>query len=241
MLGHAETFLVLAAACIYPPAFPVLAYVFGALCFMACGGRIATALTHLKQPPTMKIAIIGGGVAGLGIGWRLTQLGASVTVIERDAAGRSATWAAAGMLSAGAEAGGMGEAQIAFGREARRRWPDYARELESASGIDLRFREAGALVVAHDEAGAFALAEESQQLTAAGLVSDWLDAQDAHARENPRLRRTSWAGCSCAAMPTSITARWARRWRLRWCVRAANCSNTARPCRSSPNTAAPRA
>ena len=33
----------------------------------------------------MKIVIIGAGVAGLGIGWRLLQQGASVTILERAA------------------------------------------------------------------------------------------------------------------------------------------------------------
>ena len=48
----------------------------------------------------MKIVIIGAGVAGLSIGWRLQQAGASVTVLERAQPGRGATWASAGMIAA---------------------------------------------------------------------------------------------------------------------------------------------
>ena len=31
----------------------------------------------------MKVVVIGAGVAGLAIGWRLAQAGASVTVLDR--------------------------------------------------------------------------------------------------------------------------------------------------------------
>ena len=51
-----------------------------------------------------RVAIIGAGVCGLAIGWRLAQAGAGVEVFERGQAGRGATWASAGMLAAGAEA-----------------------------------------------------------------------------------------------------------------------------------------
>src|SRR5262249_30253976 len=51
----------------------------------------------------MKVIIVGAGVAGLAIGWRLVQAGASVEIVERGQPGRAATWAAAGMLAPGAE------------------------------------------------------------------------------------------------------------------------------------------
>ena len=43
--------------------------------------------------------IIGAGVIGLGIGWKLAQQGEPVTILERGVAGREASWAAAGMLA----------------------------------------------------------------------------------------------------------------------------------------------
>ena len=49
----------------------------------------------------MKVVIIGAGVAGLSIGWRLAQAGQEVTVLERAQPGGGASWAAAGMLAAG--------------------------------------------------------------------------------------------------------------------------------------------
>ena len=54
-----------------------------------------------RAPP--RVAVIGAGVSGLGIAWRLASAGCPVTVFERGEAGRGASWAAAGMLAAGLE------------------------------------------------------------------------------------------------------------------------------------------
>lgn len=131
----------------------------------------------------MKVVIAGGGVAGLGIGLRLRQFGCDVTVVERDAAARGATWAAAGMLSPGMEVSALGDEQIALGREGRERWPQYARDLEAASGCGLRLRETGALIVAHNDGAAFSLADEVAHMGGAGV---WLDAAAAR-NEEPSL------------------------------------------------------
>lgn len=46
-LGHTETFIAFALACAYPPAFALVAYIYGAACFVAMGVRVAGAVTHL--------------------------------------------------------------------------------------------------------------------------------------------------------------------------------------------------
>lgn len=47
-----------------------------------------------------EILIIGGGVVGLALGWRLRQEGARVSIVERGSCGRSAGWASAGLVQA---------------------------------------------------------------------------------------------------------------------------------------------
>ncbi|HTT97372.1 MAG TPA: glycine oxidase ThiO [Rhizomicrobium sp.] len=96
----------------------------------------------------MKVVVIGAGVAGLSIGWRLRQAGVDVTVLERAQAGHGATWAAAGMLAATAE---HGEKQSPEGELAYRalvQWPDFAREIEDASGMKIGYAQSGSLMVA---------------------------------------------------------------------------------------------
>ena len=86
-------------------------------------------------PPT--VAIIGGGVIGLAIGWRLAQAGCPVTVYERGEPGRGASWAAAGMLAAGSEVEPGEQALFPLLLHSQSLWPAFAAELAEASGIDV--------------------------------------------------------------------------------------------------------
>lgn len=51
---------------------------------------------------TVDVAVIGGGIVGLGIAWAVAHSGRTVVVIDPDPAG-GATYAAAGMLAAVSE------------------------------------------------------------------------------------------------------------------------------------------
>ena len=95
----------------------------------------------------MKIVIIGAGAAGLATGWRLRQAGHSVTVLERAQPGRAATWAAAGMIAVAGEIGESSGAEAEFARHSRWLWPEFAKELEVASGLDIGYLQSGALMV----------------------------------------------------------------------------------------------
>jgi glycine oxidase len=101
-----------------------------------------------------RVAIIGGGVIGLAIGWRLAEAGCPVTVFERGAAGKGASWAAAGMLAAAIETEPGEEALLPLTRASQALWPDFARALEASSGIDIGYRPEGTLMAAltRDEA-----------------------------------------------------------------------------------------
>ncbi len=100
----------------------------------------------------MKIVIIGAGVAGLGIGWRLLQAGVSVTILERARPGGGASWAAAGMLAVTAELEDAAEPERALALRANALWPGFATELEAASGRAVFLNQGGALLLAGDEA-----------------------------------------------------------------------------------------
>ena len=55
-----------------------------------------------------QVVIIGGGVIGSSIAWRLARQGAAVTVLERGRLGKEASWASAGMIAPQAEAQAAG-------------------------------------------------------------------------------------------------------------------------------------
>ena len=109
----------------------------------------------------MKAVIIGAGVAGLSIGWRLRQMGVEVTILERAQAARGATWASAGMIAATAELGEAQTPETALAYRARAVWPEFAREIEYASGIAIGYSEDGSLIVAADSSQADAFARRA--------------------------------------------------------------------------------
>lgn len=114
----------------------------------------------------MKIVIIGAGVAGLAIGWRLAQAGQQVTVLERAQPGMGATWASAGMLAVTAELQDAAPVEIEFARYSNALWPDFAKEVEAKGGRDVGYLAKGALILAEDP---LALARLERQATQPGL------------------------------------------------------------------------
>ena len=134
------------------------------------------------------IVIVGGGICGLCIGWRLAEAGREVTVLERDEAGRAATWAAAGMLAARVEAEHGEEWQLPLLIESRNMWPGFAAELERASGIDVEYRDEGTIVVALDRDDREELEYRHTYLTGLGLELEMLTGHEARQRE-PHLAR----------------------------------------------------
>jgi glycine oxidase len=135
-----------------------------------------------KRP---RVVVIGAGVIGLGIGWRLASR-ATVTIFERGKAGAGASHAAAGMLAACCEAEPGEEALVALGRESQERWPGFADELQRVSGIDVELQREGTLILAltaDDQAEIAHRLEFQRQL---GLPLQWLSAAATRARE-PRL------------------------------------------------------
>ncbi|HEY2231725.1 MAG TPA: glycine oxidase ThiO [Xanthobacteraceae bacterium] len=129
------------------------------------------------------VAIIGAGVVGLGIAWRLAARGVKVSVFDRGAAGGGATHAAAGMLAACAEAEPGEEALVALGRDSQARWPAFAQELKQVSGVDVELRREGTLVIAltaDDQARLFHHLEFQQKLK---LPLQWISAAETRKRE----------------------------------------------------------
>ncbi|MDP8961894.1 MAG: glycine oxidase ThiO [Actinomycetota bacterium] len=95
------------------------------------------------------VAIVGGGVVGMGIAWRTASAGAAVSLID-PSPGRGASWAAAGMLAPVTEVHYGEEPLLALNLASRARWPSFAAELEEASAHPSGYRECGTVVVARD-------------------------------------------------------------------------------------------
>ena len=141
----------------------------------------------MVAPSRPKTVVIGAGVVGLSIAWRLAQAGCPVTVYDRAKAGRGASWAAAGMLAAAVETEPGEEKLLALTLESQKLWPRFAREIEAASGVSIGYRDEGTVVVAltRDDAEQLRFSYEFQR--SLGLDIDWLSGVEARRRE-PHLR-----------------------------------------------------
>jgi glycine oxidase len=135
---------------------------------------------HIGKP---RVAIIGAGVVGLGIAWRLAACGGIVQVFDRGAAGAGATHAAAGMLAACAEAEPGEEELVALGRASQARWPSFAAELLQASGIDVELRTEGTLIVALTADDQARLQHHLVFQHKLGLPLQWITAAETRRRE----------------------------------------------------------
>jgi glycine oxidase len=134
-------------------------------------------------PSRPKTVVIGAGVIGLSIGWRLAQAGCRVTIYDSGAAGRGASWAAAGMLAAAAETEPGEERLLPLTLASQRMWPDFARELEAASGTAVGYRDEGTIVLAlsRDDAERLRFTYDFQK--SLGLDLEWLSGAEARRRE----------------------------------------------------------
>jgi glycine oxidase len=105
-----------------------------------------------RQPAD--VVVVGGGIIGLAVAWRAAERGMSVTLLERDTAGRGASYVAAGMLAPVSEVefGEAGRCVLELGLRSAGMWPAFAAELEAASdGIEVGLRKTGTLVIARDD------------------------------------------------------------------------------------------
>lgn len=138
---------------------------------------------------TADVVVVGGGVIGQAIAWRVARRGQSVTVCDPDP-GRAASWAAAGMLAPVTEHNPGEAALTELGLASLRRWPSFADELAEDGGVDVGLRTEGTLSVAFDEDDRRALTEVVAWQRTLGLDSDWLTSRECRELEpflSPRV------------------------------------------------------
>jgi glycine oxidase len=128
------------------------------------------------------VIVVGGGVIGLTVAWRTAQRGLEVAVVD-PAPGRSATWAAAGMLAPVTEVAYGEEPLLALNLAAAAAYPDFVAELESAAGTPVGYRTTGTLLVARDGDDNAALADLHRFQRSLGLEARRLRGRECRAEE----------------------------------------------------------
>ncbi|WP_306422440.1 glycine oxidase ThiO [Methylobacterium cerastii] len=148
------------------------------------------------MPARADVAIVGGGLIGLSIAWRIAQSGRSVAVVERETIGSGASLAATGMLAPAAEHEPGSDPLLPLALDSLRRWPGFRDELEAAAGHDIDYREDGTLVLAigRDEVERLRFRYDLQRRS--GVAAEWVAGTEVRRRE-PALRPSVTAGVFC--------------------------------------------
>ncbi|EJW12152.1 Glycine oxidase ThiO [Rhodovulum sp. PH10] len=129
------------------------------------------------------VVVIGAGIVGLGVAWRLRQRGVAVTVLDQGEIARGASHVAGGMLAACAEAEPGEEALVRLGRYAQSLWPSFAAELESIAGHSVELRTEGTMVMAVTADDRATLGHHLAFQQSLGLPVEWLSGAEARKRE----------------------------------------------------------
>ena len=85
------------------------------------GESLSVAAVGSRLPERADVVVVGAGIIGLSIAWRLALSGQKVVVVDKGLVGSGASLAATGMLAAAAEYEAGGEILIAFALESQRR------------------------------------------------------------------------------------------------------------------------
>ena len=138
------------------------------------------------------VAIVGGGIIGMSVAWRLAKAGFRVAVIEKSTVGGEASWAGAGMLAPGGEIDEPSPlAPLAI--ESRQLYRNFVRELEDASGLAIDYQECGGLDLAYSQEEWQALEARATRQQALGIESKPLTAKQVETFW-PRIRTEGLTG-----------------------------------------------
>ena len=124
-------------------------------------------VSSAQMSSTADVIVIGGGLIGTSISWRLRQAGVDVVMVvgERSSA---ASGVAAGMLAPITETTFTEQRLLQLNIASLSRYPDFAAELEQASGLPTGLRRTPSLSVAYDADDAARLATFADFLARVG-------------------------------------------------------------------------
>jgi len=172
----------------------------------AQGGVVSSAQ---QQSPDPDLVVVGGGVIGLAVAWRVAQRGLRTVLLERGGIGSGASGVAAGMLAPSSEAVFGEQFLLALNLDSARRWPAFAAELGERSGLDPGYRRCGTLLAARDADAAVALERELAFRESLGLAVERLlpsRARDLEPALAPTVRAAAVAPDDHAVDPRRVLA-----------------------------------
>ncbi len=128
------------------------------------------------------VVVVGAGLIGSSIAWRLAARGRRVVLLDRGEPGAEASSAAAGLLQpeAGREAA---PPLLRLWLASLARYPEFVAEVREVTGAAFEYRVCGRLVPALDDEGAGALPARARVQAEAGIPCDVLSGDEARRLE----------------------------------------------------------
>jgi glycine oxidase len=126
--------------------------------------------------------VVGGGIIGCSIGWRLAQAGWRVAVLERGHVGGEASSAAAGVLTPKSTPD-ISRHLIEFRKQSNAMYPAFVEEVRDLTGHAFEFRVSGHLLPGFTEAEVRGLEESLAMQAPIGIRAEMLSGADALAAE----------------------------------------------------------
>ena len=141
-------------------------------------------MANLQSNIDGTVVVIGGGVVGCFIAYRLAGAGVSVTLVEQEGPGSGATGNSAGNIQPGS--GSDDTYKIALGAESLALWRKYLPQIKAAGGIDYLEQDVRYVYAATNNQEERESRQILSDLAAAGLKAEWVDGPTAREIE-PRL------------------------------------------------------
>jgi glycine oxidase len=126
----------------------------------------------------MDVIVIGAGIIGSSIAWRLAQRGARVILFDAGRVGGEASWAGAGMLAPGGEVTERTQWSD-FALHSLRLYPGFVAGLREESGCPVDYQRHGAIEIAESDAEWEALLDRARRQKELGIPSVPADRENA--------------------------------------------------------------
>ena len=152
---------------------------------------------------TWDVVIVGGGVIGASAAFELAGEKLRVALVDRQAPGKEASWAAGGMLSPAPHAPGD-IPLVPLGKESLGLYPEFVRAVEEASGKPAGFARSGTLEIFFGPQGEAERDKMTAEHRALGLAAESISLEEARKLEDafsPAARAAAWLPDECAVEP----------------------------------------
>jgi glycine oxidase len=150
--------------------------------------------------------ICGGGIIGAALAFELVRLRQSVLLLDRQAPGREASWAAAGTISPAPDEEALAIAPL--GCESYRLYPAFVAAIEASAEQSAGFHPDGAIELFFEPKAEAQRDERLRQVREAGVNAEAISLADAKRREpalGPSVRAALWIADEAYLDPRILT------------------------------------